>query len=184
MRNITLIALITAALLGGADHAFADGFWSNLFTLKRMKEVDPVRNELHQEECGACHFAYPPGLLPEQSWRKLMAADALADHFGDDAELSEQPRTRILAFLVANSADKSPYKRSKKIMASLQHGEAPLRITATPYIRRKHHEIPEKLIKGPKVGSLSYCDKCHTRAENGNFDDDSVDIPGYGRWTW
>ena len=121
---------------------------------------------------------------PEGSWRNLLDAKALTDHFGEDAELDEETRTHILKLLVANSADKSIYKRSKKVMGSLEPGATPLRITEVPYIHRKHHEIPEKLIKQPKVKSLSQCDKCHMEAEKGNFDDDTVVIPGYGNWTW
>jgi hypothetical protein len=69
-------------------------------------------------------------------------------------------------------------------MASLK-GAAPLRITEVPYIRRKHHEIPERLIKAnDKVKSLSYCDACHQQADKGSYDDDTVSIPGHGNWTW
>ena len=62
---------------------------------------------------------------------------------------------------------------------------APLRIIEVPYIKRKHNEIPEKLVKGnSKVKSLSYCDKCHQKADANSFDDDTVNIPGHGDWTW
>jgi len=69
-------------------------------------------------------------------------------------------------------------------MRSLAADEAPLRITEVPYIKHKHEEIPARLIKGnPKVRSLSYCTKCHQEArDKGIFDDDTVLIPGHGRW--
>ncbi len=47
--------------------------------------VRAVDNPLYAAECGGCHFAYQPGLLPEASWRKMMGS--LADHFGENAEL-------------------------------------------------------------------------------------------------
>lgn len=180
----TLLAVTAALMVSSSSLVLAEGFWSDFFSLERKKEVAPVSDATYKEECGSCHFAYQPGWLPEQSWRKLMAADALSDHFGENAELPEDTRTKLLNLLVAGSAEKSSYKRSKKIMASLKEGDAPLRIIETPYIKRKHHEISESLIKGPKVKSLSFCDKCHTAADAGNFDDDTVDIPGHGRWTW
>ena len=70
-------------------------------------------------------------------------------------------------------------------MVSLSEDKAPLRIIEVPYIRRKHHEVYEDVVKkSDKVKSLSFCDKCHEKAKEGNFDDDTVVIPGYGNWTW
>ena len=61
--------------------------------------------------------------------------------------------------------------------------ETPLRITEVRYIKRKHHDIPEKMIKGNKdVKSLSYCNACHTQADKGIFDSDTVSIPNYPDW--
>lgn len=180
------VAVMLAVLLAGmSTGAMADdGFLSWLFSVDRKNEVAPVHNDTYSEECGACHVVYPPGLLPSASWRKLLAADALADHFGDNAELDDDVRKKILTFLVNNGADKSYYKRSRKIMASLK-GAAPLRITEVPYIRDKHEEIPEHLIKGnPKVKSLSFCNACHQQISKFRFDEDTVNIPGYGNWTW
>ena len=180
---------VTVVLLGflagvSTDAVAEDSFISWLFSIDRKSEVAPVHNDTYSEECGACHVTYPPGLLPSASWRKLLAADALADHFGDNAELDDDVRTRILAFLEQNGADKSYYKRSRKIMASLK-GAAPLRITEVPYIHDKHEEIPERLVKGnPEVKSLSFCNACHRQIGKFRFDDDTVDIPGYGNWTW
>lgn len=185
-KQTNMIASLTAALLLGAlpvSQASADGFFSSFFSLKRQKEVMPVTDASYNKECGSCHFPYQPGFLPEGSWRKLMDAKALADHFKENAELDEQTRTHILKVLVENSADKSYYKRSKKVMRSLD-GATPLRITEAPYIKAKHEEIPKKLIQQPKVKSLSYCDKCHMEAGKGNYDDDTVVIPEHGNWTW
>lgn len=185
MKKQTTLLTLTAALLLGSipvSHA-SDGFFSTFFSLKRYKEVAPVTDATYNKECGSCHFAYQPGLLPEGSWRKLMEAKALADHFNENAELDEQTRTHILKLLVEGSADKSPYKRSKKIMRSID-GATPLRITETPYIKTRHEEVPEKLIKQAKVKSLSQCDKCHMEADKGTFDDDTVHIPDHGYWTW
>ena len=150
-----------------------------------MKEVAPMTDKTYLEECGSCHFAYQAGLLPENSWRKLLDAKALEDHFGENAELDEDPRKHILTLLVSKSADKSWYKRSRKIMSSLDKDENPLRITEIPYLKDKHEEVKEEVVKtSEKVKSLSYCNKCHQRAEMASFDDDTVVIPDHGTWTW
>ncbi len=143
--------------------------------------VAPVRNMKYQEECGGCHFAYQPGLLPEKSWRKMM--DGLEDHFGDNAELDAETQKSLLGYLVANSADKSNYKRSRRIMGGLRPGEVPLRISDTVYFKRKHDEIPMRyLIDNEAVGSYSNCGACHTHAEDGSYSEHEVTIPGVGRW--
>ena len=184
MKKLLLISATLALGLSSINSHADEGFFS-FFSLERKSEVAVVSDKDYIEECGSCHFPYQPGLLPEASWHKLMDAKALEDHFGDNAELDEDLRTHILDVLVKASADKSSYKRSKKIMVSLRDDKAPLRITETPYIKSAHHEIPAKLIKeNPKVKSLSYCNKCHQLADKGSFDDDSVSIPGHGNWTW
>ncbi|MDC4205361.1 MAG: diheme cytochrome c [Candidatus Manganitrophus sp.] len=143
--------------------------------------VIPVSNDLYTKECGACHLAYPPGLLPARSWERLM--NGLSDHFGDNAELAPEDQSALTDYLVKNAADRSGQKRSAKVVRSLKNGEAPLRISEVPYIVRKHHEIPSRLIQGnPKVKSLSNCNACHKRAESGAFNEHDVSIPGHGAW--
>ena len=65
-------ALLAAALLMSSGAALAeDNFWLWLVNFSRQKEVEPVTNKTYADECGSCHYAYPPGLLPSQSWAKL-----------------------------------------------------------------------------------------------------------------
>lgn len=142
-----------------------------------------VNNSLYQEECGACHFAYQPGLLPARSWNRLMSNKELSDHFGEDIVFDEQSIVNELTnYLISNAADTAPYKRSRKIMNSLGRNEAPLRVTDTAYIIRKHRDIPKRLVTQKEVGSIANCEACHKSADKGSFDDDNVKIPGYGRW--
>jgi hypothetical protein len=163
-------ALLAMALLLGSGSALAeDNFWLWLVNFSRQKEVKPVDNKAYQEECGSCHFAYPPGLLPAKSWAS--------------ASLDKDTLKEIYDYAMANSAEKSWYKRSRKIALATEEGDAPLRITEVRYIKRKHHDIPDKMIKGNKdVKSLSYCNACHTRADKGIFDNDTVSIPNYPDW--
>lgn len=179
-RNMKLrhiVSLFTALfLLQACDYSFGDSSY-----FKRKPGVAPVSNTMYKTECGSCHFAYQPGLLPEQSWHKIM--NGLADHFGDNAELDSASQQQILGYLTANSADKSDFRRSKKIMRSLRNKPAPLRISEIRYIKGRHHEIPKRMITGnEKVGSLSHCDACHQKINQGSFREHEVRIPGYGHW--
>jgi Dihaem cytochrome c len=168
-------------LLGLPGVAVADeGFFQMVFG--HHNEVEPVHDATFDEECGACHLAYQPGLLPRRSWERIMAPDALSDHFGDDASLEEPAREKIAAFLEEHAADDSPYKRSIKVRRSIPQDEAPLRITDVPYIRRKHADLGrERVQDNPKVKSLANCEACHRKAAEGVYDDDTVSIPGFGR---
>ncbi len=143
--------------------------------------VVPVNNKLYAEECGACHFAYQPGLLPASSWRKIMGN--LEDHFDENAELEAEEQKELIGYMVKNAAESSKYKRSVKIMRTLIGTKIPLRITEVPYMVKKHDELtPEMVAKNPNVKSLSYCDKCHTKAVTGSYAEDDIFVPGYGNW--
>ncbi|WP_428036481.1 diheme cytochrome c [Amphritea sp.] len=131
---------------------------------------------VYREECGACHVAYPAGLLPVESWSTIMTS--LDDHFGENAEVSAESAAMITAYLTDNAG------KPGRGMLKRMKGDAPLRITELPYFVRKHDEVPERMVSGnEKVGSFSNCNACHERAESGEFDEDTVRIPGYERWS-
>ena len=143
--------------------------------------VAPVNNPLYATECSACHFAYQPGLMPARSWKKIMLN--LDKHFDENAELEIDEQNALTNYLVKNAADFSNHKRSVKIMRSLSREHTPIRITEIPYLVRKHNEMSSDMVNGnPKVNSLSYCEKCHRRAETGSYSEREINIPGYGLW--
>jgi hypothetical protein len=136
---------------------------------------------LYARECGGCHLAYPPSLLPARSWDRLLAG--LADHFGENAELAEPERKALGAWLDARAADRAPDRRGRRIAASIPPDQAPLRITEIPYIVREHRELPARAVRdNPQVKSLSRCNACHPGATAGRFDEHAVNVPGFGRW--
>ena len=138
------------------------------------KFLPPVNNTVYADHCGACHFAYQPGLLPSESWRKII--DDSEDHFGETLDIDADAGKEISVYLTSNSADRSSSKLSKKIMRCLD-GQTPLRITDIPYIRKEHHEIGQSVVDRPSVASLSNCIACHRSADRGVYDDDQVSIP-------
>jgi nitrate reductase cytochrome c-type subunit len=162
------------------DHSYSTENWKKMKA--RSTGVAPVTNALYAEECGSCHYAYQPGLLPASSWQQVMTG--LADHFGDNAELDTQDEQQLTEYLTSNAADTSSYRRSRKIMNSLQNTNMPpLRITEIPYFKHEHREIPKRIINLPEVGgNLSQCNSCHQRAEKGSFNEREISIKGFGRW--
>ena len=122
---------------------------------------------LYQRECGSCHLAYPPRLLPDASWQRIM--DGLADHFGDNAELAATDRDLIRDFLRRN--------------AGKPRSESVLKITELRWFRHEHDRFSRKMVQDNKdVGRLSRCEACHTDAPTGHFRESRIRIPGYGRW--
>jgi len=133
------------------------------------KNLPSVQNQTYLKMCGACHFAYQPGLLPGESWGKMMSEG----HFG---AIDEKARGEIMAYLNTNSAESNTSEISKKILASTG-ATKPTKITDVPYIRKKHNEIPPDVFKRKTIGSRSNCIACHTKAKEGNYEDDFVKIP-------
>jgi hypothetical protein len=138
------------------------------------KYLTPVDNETYREECGACHFVYQPSLLPSGSWAKIVAG--LPSHFGEEVSLNQKSKNIIDEYLRENAAENSSAKRARKILKSLK-GQTPLRITETPYIQEKHHDLDANIFSRKSIGSFSNCVACHTKGDQGNYDDDFVKIP-------
>jgi hypothetical protein len=135
MKPLSLgIALALASLPAAAD--------------KPRLPPDPA----YKAECGSCHVAYPPGLLPASSWRELMAR--LDKHFGSDASLEAKLQADIGRYLAAHAGRRAA-----------PPGPEP-RITRTRWFLKEHRkEIPAG--KNP-----ADCASCHQGAETGIYEDD------------
>jgi hypothetical protein len=144
--------------------------------------IKPVDNPLYAAECSACHFAYQPGLLPEASWRKLMSN--LSDHFGENAELAPDTQKLVTDYLIQNAAERDGGWIARDVLRETSMSADPvLRITEAGFFIQEHDELPPRVWRdNPKVGSMSNCSACHTKADNANFDEHQVRIPGIGRW--
>lgn len=149
---------------------------------RKSKAKSSVKNKLYLSECGSCHLAYQPELLPERSWIKLM--NGLDNHFDEDAVLDKQDHEAILNYLKANAGDKKYVsdKHIRKFIRSIGSNNSPIRISDIPYFKKEHDEIPAKFIKQKEVKSLSHCQKCHQKAESGSYRERDILIPNYGRW--
>lgn len=178
--KLTITALLSSTILASV-FAYADSDWGERKYRQSKLDVAPVTNQLYKDECGSCHLAFQPGLLPSRSWDKLMSQ--LDNHFDENAELDDETLTSLSNYLRENSADHSNYKRSRGIINSIRSGAAPLRITETRYFTRKHHELSKRMVEdNPKVGSYSKCEACHRNADKGSYNEHQVNIPGFGQW--
>ena len=126
------------------EHESGDGHENRVFRgawLESRADVRPVENTLYESECGGCHFAYQPGLLPSQDWERIMST--VDEHYGDDASLDERQAADIRRYLLDNAADRAELSRARAFSAgSAAVTELP-RITQTRYFRREHAEIPQ-----------------------------------------
>ena len=156
MTSLKMI-LTSAAIIASTSLAFADERYS------------PIKDETVLKECGACHMAFQPQMLPKRSWEKIMTT--LSDHFGEDASLDDKTTQQITNYLVENAADSGWY--SGKMMRGVCDDWTPMRITELPYWIREHKkEVPERAWNYPKVKSKANCTACHRYAKSGNYDDD------------
>ncbi|KHK00764.1 dihem cytochrome c [Desulfovibrio sp. TomC] len=133
-----------------------------------------TENSAYVASCGGCHLAYAPQLLPRASWERLLSR--LDDHFGSAAALSDQEKSVVSDYLLANSADVTSMKLGRRITHSLS-GTTPARITDIPYILHKHRSLSTEVLARKSVNSLANCVACHPGAASARFDDDQVAIP-------
>ena len=126
----------------------------------------PATNAAWKSECGSCHVAYPPRLLPAASWRAIIAG--LERHFDADATIDAPTAAAIEAFLVANAGrDRSPRPTAEPI----------LRITETRWFGHEHDEVIPTTWQSPAVKSAANCGACHLRADSGRFSEREIRVP-------
>ena len=164
----SLLGLICAVLLLPAASRAADDEHEKGESGERSPALalQPGRvNPKWQQECGSCHIAYAPGLLPAESWRRVMAG--LDKHFGADASLAPAESKAITDFLVSNASTR------------WSGSATPLRITETAGFLREHRgdEVPAGAFARASVKSASNCQACHSGAAKGDFSERRVRIP-------
>lgn len=148
------LAALALAVLAPTGAALADG---------KHYTAD---NPRWRSECGSCHVAYPPALLPASSWQAIMKG--LDKHFGTDAGLDPKTAAEVSAFLDQNAG------RDRKAA----EGATLLRISETRWFRREHgEELPADVWKRKSIGSPANCAACHRKAEAGDYSERTLEVP-------
>lgn len=178
--SVTLVAAFSLILLLATGNAQA-AWWSlggdDDSDQQRGYQAEFPVNENYRFECGACHIAYPPQVLPKASWKNLFAS--LNDHFGE-AAAPDQHQAEILSYLLNYASDSDNAGKFKDFTKRLQ-SPSPMRITELNFWRLKHDKVLKKearfITDNPDVGSASRCNACHEDAEQGLFQKHTVLIP-------
>jgi len=125
----------------------------------------PTPPAVYTQECGSCHLAFPPNLLPKASWQRLM--HGLDKHYGSDASLDVVTLKQIDTWLQTYGGQG---KRARE--------EPPLdRITRAAWFERKHREVSAATFRRASIKSSTNCTACHRDAAQGDFEEDRVRIP-------
>ncbi len=164
--------------------AFGGAFFRGQFTAGADAPFRPfegpqlARNDTWSSECGDCHLAFHPNLLPARSWRRLLAEQDR--HFGEDLGLDPETIDTLRVFAVDNAADLWRTEAARKVGRSIAATDTPLRVTATAYWRAKHQEIDPRYWKRADVRSRANCAACHLDADLGTFEDAAMHLPPGG----
>jgi cytochrome b len=162
---VALLALLTGGAVGTLQ-------WLSRFPPPHSLRPLPP-NPTYEQECGACHYALNPSLLPAASWAALMAS--LGEHFGEDASLDDPTSRQLAAWLVDNAAETFDTESANRFRVVAP--EDPYRVSSTPYWVRKHASIPPEIFRRRSVQSKVNCSACHRDAASGRFDDQAIAIP-------
>ncbi len=156
-HRFSLLALLACLLAAGPSRADGDR------TAARVPLLPA-----YQQECASCHLAFPPGMLPAASWRRLM--DNLPRHFRTDASLDGPTLQHLNGWLAAHAG-------TDKKVARDPSPPPQDRITRAAWFVREHDEVRPATWALPAVKSAANCAACHTRADQGEFRERDIRIP-------
>lgn len=116
----------------------------------RVPRSQELGQEVYRNQCGTCHIALPPAVLPVESWRQLLVTQ---EHYGRTLE-PMTPIDRQLVWQYLQSGSRP-----------LAAGETePYRVASSRYFRALHPRVA-----GASTAGVSSCVTCHPRADFFNF---------------
>ncbi|HEX4522903.1 MAG TPA: hypothetical protein VH704_05235 [Casimicrobiaceae bacterium] len=147
----------------------------------------PAADAKYQSECGTCHFAYLPGLLPARSWEALLKKPD--EHFGEALALDPETLRHIRDYLSANAGDRADFTGPKQFLYRLPDDSTPLRITGMRMFKHYHSSVVFKMGLAPGLNNvrdfspqarkaLLDCGNCHEKAAAGSFAQREIIIRG------
>jgi len=128
------------------------------FSLSSVKSLDPVPEqhqlgeELYRENCGSCHLALPPAVMPTETWRQLIQDP---QHYGVVIEpLLDPGRLLVWNYIQVFSRP------------LIKDETTPYRLRNSRYFKALHPQVEfqERI-------QLSQCITCHPSAQEFKFRD-------------
>ena len=168
------VAFALAALLGMVALAFFRA--DSLDARAGAPAAAPLAQDAAwTSECSGCHLAYHPSLLPARSWRVLLAQGQ--DHFGEELALEARTASHLADFAARHAAEAHESPAAWKIATTTPVAMAPLRITDTPFWKRRHARLQPSTWKAVHA---SECNACHRDAEAGTFSPRAIRVGTQG----
>jgi hypothetical protein len=160
---MTLRAPTRATTLACAALALATA--STLATAGENHRPPVDMPKAYTQECGSCHTAFAPGLLPSASWARVMAG--LDRHYGADASMDAALTKQIGAWLQLHAGT------SRKVSGAPPED----RITRAAWFERKHRRVEPATWRLQSVKSAANCGACHGGADEGDFNEHRLRTP-------
>lgn len=134
------------------------------------------QNAAWQDECGSCHLAYHPSLLPARSWQAMLATQDT--HFGENLGLDAATIDELARYAVAQAAELHQTEAAWQIDRRVAPSQIPQRISDTRYWKAKHRSLTDAVWRMQEIKSKANCDACHSDAKSGGFQPAAMRIPG------
>lgn len=122
----------------------------------------------YTQQCNVCHFAYPPGMLPAASWKKLM--DDMPQHFTGQVMINVDTQNEIAQWLQTHAGT----------FALVVEEPPQNRITQSAWWKKIHlnnSKVPAAVWKKPSVSKGASCVACHQAAAKGEYNAKTVQVP-------
>ncbi len=168
------VALALAAIALGTVGAYlwTSGWTSSYAAARAQQKASKPPPSRWTKECGGCHLAYSPALLPMRSWERMMKEQA--EHFGEDLSLSPSVAK---ALLDEARSDRTSTWAAWKLARSAAPDDSPQRISELRFWKHAHHDLPPAAFRPPVAQGKHDCDACHVDAASGIFQPRMIQRP-------
>ncbi len=150
---VILLLFLSVVLGTTASFALAPTPLAQRAALKSIDPVPPDRQlaaEVYRDQCGSCHLALPPEVLPTESWRQILMSPR--NHYGVSLNLIRAEIILIWSYL-------------RDFSRVTVQGEAePYRVVDSRFFKALHPRVTFAEPPSPKN-----CATCHNRAQEFDF---------------
>lgn len=137
--------------LGATDQPLAQGTTAVIGTVDPVPERYQLGQELYLKNCGSCHIALPPQVMPSETWRQLLLD--LDQHYGQKLESIFSPSLLMMWNYLRDFS--RPLKEEEAI---------PYRVKESRYFKALHPRVDF-----PEPARLTTCVSCHPGASEYDY---------------